>query len=252
MKAGDIAERAALIRDGLLDLLYPPCCLVCGARPAEPLCAACIVEIQPFQPPFCDRCGAPVPAGHPVCPACAVSNPPFAWSQAMGQYAGPLQKAIHRLKYEGRTALARPLGVLLARSLDRPPSPLLSSGLPGETPGFDCVVPVPLHPARFRERGYNQAERLARVVAQERGWQLETRGLLRIRRTRTQTDLGPEERAANVRGAFAAREPLAFDNQRVLLIDDVLTTGSTMRECARVVQEAGAVRVCLVALARGT
>lgn len=246
-------ERAALVWNGLLDVLYPPVCLVCGVRlESGALCPVCTADIHPILPPFCDRCGSPVAAGEGVCAACVTgTEPPFAWTQALGQYVGTLRRAIHRLKFDGKTALAEPLGLLLARSLGEPPSPLLSGPLSGDAPGFDVVVPVPLHPSRLRERGFNQAERLARVVARERGWRVEAQGLRRIRRTRSQTELGPEERAVNVRGAFAAREPLFFDGQRVLLLDDVLTTMATVTECARAVQNAGAKRVCVVALARG-
>lgn len=246
-------KRVALIWNGLLDVLYPPVCLVCGTEQADPLCPVCRREIEPIPRPYCDRCGIPISADRLVCVSCETEGePPFAWSQAMGRYAGALRQAIHRLKYEQKTGLALPLGRLLAHSLDSPSSPLLSACLPSSLPAFEAVVPVPLHPSRLRKRGYNQAELLARVVAEERGWNLDTRGLRRIRRTQTQTALSPAERAANVQGAFTARSPLYFSGQSVLLVDDVLTTTATMRECAKVVQEAGAKRVCIVALASGS
>src|SRR5262249_26772570 len=116
---------------------------------------------------------------------------------------------------------------------------------------FDAVVPVPLHPSRLRERGFNQAERLARIMAQERHWKLDANGLLRVRPTSSQTNLPRTERAANVRGAFAPREPMRFAGKAVLIVDDVITTSATLKEAARVVREAGATRVCVVALARG-
>jgi len=238
------------IWNGLLDVVYPPHCLVCGAWQEEPLCLACRNEIKPPEPPFCDRCGALIPAERTLCLACEKGPaPPFAWCQAMGRYEGALRLAIHRLKYDGKTALAKPLGKLLAESLDRPGSRLLPLPASSDRPAFDAVVPVPLHPSKLRERGFNQSERLARIVAQEYGWRLDTRGLRRIRRTKTQTRLGHQERAQNVQGAFAARAPDYFAGQSVLILDDVLTTTSTCSECARVVKEAGAVNVCVVALA---
>lgn len=242
-------ERAELVWNGLLDLLYPPACLVCGvAMESGAMCAVCLRDMQPVQPPFCDRCGVPVPAERRVCASCENGpEPPYTWSQAMGHYGGTLLRAIHRFKYEGKSALALPLGTLLAHSLDSPPSPLLAA----EPSGFDAVVPVPLHPSRLRYRGFNQAERLARIVAQKRGWRLDTDGVRRTRRTTSQTNLTREARAVNVRGAFAAQEPQRYHNQRVLIVDDVLTTMATTGEVARVVQEAGAKRVCVVALARG-
>ena len=247
-----IQKLGAEVVSGLLDLVYPPRCLVCGAWMEEgALCAECIQSFAPILPPFCDRCGGRAEAGHAVCADCKDDRPPtYAWSQALGQYGGALRHAIHRFKYEGKTALAQPLGTLLARSLDQPPSPLLTYTL-GEPLTFDFVVPVPLHPSRFRQRGFNQAERLARIVAQQRGWTLETKGLLRTRRTRTQATLDKAQRGENIRGAFACRHASPFAGKSVLVIDDVLTTGSTLGEAARVIGEAGASRVCVVALARG-
>jgi len=239
--------------NGLLDVVYPPRCVVCGARQEEgALCLACRKEIGPVAPPFCDRCGEPVPADRIVCAGCEEGpEPPFAWSQTLGPYEGTLRRAIQRLKYDGKTALAPPLGRLLAQSVMHTKSPLLPEPAEDGRPAFDAVVPVPLHPSHLRERGFNQAERIAGAMASACGWPLDTQGLRRIRRTRTQTELTRSERAANVRGAFAARAPLYFHNKSVLIVDDVLTTSATLSECARIVREAGATRVCIVALARG-
>ena len=240
--------------DGLLDLVYPPVCLVCREWiTAGALCEMCRKGVSPILPPLCDRCGAPVPAERIVCTECEQGpEPPFDWSQAMGQYTGPLRIAIHHLKYHGKTALAAPLGQMLARSLDSPTTPLFPIRADPTRPAFDAVVPIPLHPSRLRQRGFNQAERLARVVAAERGWTLDTTGLRRVRRTAVQALLtSREERAANMHEAFAALSPTHFWNQSVLLIDDVITTLATVREAASVVRAAGASRICIAALARG-
>jgi predicted amidophosphoribosyltransferase len=158
--------------NGLLDVVYPPRCVVCGARQdAGALCLACLRDIEkhPILPPFCDRCGAQIPADRLVCVGCEEGpEPPFAWSQAMGQYTGTLRRAIHSLKYDGKTALAPPLGRLLAQSLRATPSPLLPPPA-DDRPAFDAVVPVPLHPSSLRHRGFNQAERIARVLAHATG-----------------------------------------------------------------------------------
>ena len=247
-----VQQLGAEIVGGLLDLVYPPRCLACGAwMEAGALCETCIQSFAPLLPPFCDRCGGRPEAGHSLCAECEAGRPPpYAWSQAMGQYGGALRRAIHRFKYEGKTALAEPLGTLLARSLDRPPSPLLTSTL-GEPLTFDLVVPIPLHPSRLRQRGFNQAERLARVVARQRDWTLDAKGLVRTRRTQSQVSLDGRQRARNLRGAFACRKPFYFEGKSVLVVDDVLTTGSTLHEAARVIGESGAARVCVAALARG-
>ena len=240
--------------NGLLDVVYPPVCLVCREWiMAGALCEMCRKGVLPILPPLCDRCGAPVPAERIVCIECEQGpEPPFDWSQAMGQYTGPLRTAIHHLKYHGKTALAAPLGQMLAHSLDSPITPLFPLRADLTRPLFDAVVPIPLHPSRLRQRGFNQAERLARVVAAERAWSLDTTGLRRVRRTAVQALLtSREERAANVHNAFAALSPTHFWNQSVLLVDDVITTLATVREAASVVRAAGATRICIVALARG-
>lgn len=247
MRRLDIQEGLLQVWNGVLDVVYPLRCLICGREQSEPYCEMCQKEIVPLHPPFCDRCGVSVEAGRLVCRDCETGpEPAFAWSQALGRYTGTLRDAIHRLKYDGKAALAKPLGLLLSRSLAIP-TPLMKV----DETGFDVVVPVPLHPARFRERGFNQAERIARVLAQKRGWPLNTKGLRRIRQTKSQTTLTASARLANVAGAFAAASPLYFQGQSVLLIDDVLTTSATTGECTRVIMNAGAKRVAILALARG-
>ena len=241
-----IREGARLVWNGLLDVVYPPRCLVCGREEAEPFCSVCRSEIVPLNAPFCDRCGVPVAAGRLVCKDCeAGPEPAFAWSQAVGQYTGVLRTAIHRLKYESKGALACPLGELLADALETP-SPLLPQGQQ-----FDCVVPVPLHSSKLRLRGFNQAARIGQILAERRGWPLESGGLIRVRKTRTQTALHASERRRNIEGVFDTMTPLYFDGKSVLLVDDVLTTGSTIQECSRVLRNAGARRVAVLALARG-
>ena len=244
-------EQAGTIANGLLDLLYPPVCLLCEARLDDgAMCAACQRQITPILPPFCDRCGVSVRPDRIVCEPCETGHaPPFHWAQALGMYDGVLRDAIHLLKYNGKAALVEPLGLLLARSLTSP-TPLIKSR--PDLPAFDAIVPIPLHPARQRERGFNQSERIARVVAREMDWKLDWNGLRRIRRTRPQARMNSaEERAANIRDAFAARSPLHFENQHVLLIDDVITTTSTVTAAANAVRDAGATRICVLALARG-
>ncbi len=235
-----------LVWNGVLDLVYPPRCLVCGREESEPFCGECRTEVVPLNPPYCDRCGVPVAAGRLVCIVCEDGPEPwFAWSQAVGQYTGVLRTAIHRLKYESKGALSRPLGDMLAVALEAP-SPLLPAG-----ESFDCIVPVPLHPSKFRSRGFNQAERIARILAESRALPLDSSGLLRIRKTRTQTALHASDRHRNVRGVFDTRSPMYFNGKSILLVDDVLTTMSTVNECSRVLRNAGAKRVVVLALARG-
>lgn len=243
----------SLVWEGLLDLLYPPHCLLCRQRLEEgALCAACLKEMQ-FLAPYraCDRCGVGVSVGDTLCEPCKQGLfPEFEWSFGVGHYSGKLRRAIHLLKYEERLALAEPLGKQLARALEAPYFPRIPLNSMGRLE-FDRVVPVPLHSSRYRQRGFNQSERLAQVVVRERGWQLDTQGLVRVRATRSQANLDKPERQKNMVGAFEARTPRCFEGQSVLLIDDVLTTTATVGECAKALKGAGAVVVCVVGLSYG-
>jgi ComF family protein len=202
---------AALVR-GLLDLLAPPACTGCDEplpASAEGFCAACEPLLDPGE-----RVGAALSAY---------------------LYGGPMAEAVRRLKYGRRTELAPVLGQMLAdRALE----------LAGEV---DAVVPVPLHPARLRRRGFNQAALLAAPVARALAAPLCTRELVRIRDTPPQAELGAADRLRNVRGAFLA---VAAPGARVLLVDDVRTTGATLTECAEALRVAGADRVLTLVLAR--
>jgi ComF family protein len=237
--------------DAALDLVFPALCPVCdavlGPGRRDPLCGGCWDSIRRLVPPLCARCGRPGIAavgdaasamdGEPTCPACAVDPPPFHWARAAAEYAGPLREALHALKFRGTVALARPLAALL-----------LEQCAPARPARLDAVVPVPLAPARERERGFNQATLLAERVA--RAWRapLRARWLARRRATAPQSDLGAEERRANVRAAFVAAPAVA--GLHVVVVDDVLTTGATAAECARALRAAGAAEVGVLSVAR--
>jgi ComF family protein len=239
------------IGNGLVDLIYPRVCLVCGEDlDGGVLCAFCELQFKPINPPFCDRCGEPISVGRIVCKRCESGpGPAYDWSQAAYQYDGALLRAIHRFKYDGKSALAERLGVLLARSMDAR-TPLINAERDSGLPEFDMVVPVPLHPGRLRRRGFNQAERIALVLARERSLLMVSNGVRRVRRTPTQTARSLEMRTENVRRAFHIPNPDLFVRKSVLIVDDVLTSTSTVREVARVIAEAGASRVCVIALAQ--
>jgi ComF family protein len=155
-------------------------------------------------------------------------------------YAGPLMNAIQRLKYNSETHLASPLGGLLSR--------YARTLLPH--PEEFVTVPVPLHKHRLRERGFNQGLLLAKVVASELGTPLDYLSLIRKRDTPSQTGLGRKQRRSNVANAFSVTSAAIFKGTRVLLVDDVLTTGYTLNECARTLKKSGALKVICLALAR--
>lgn len=221
-----------------LDLVFPPRCAGCNRR-GDWLCPACAARVRPLAPPWCARCGVPLrAAGGARCRGCAAGGGhALDWARAAYPFAGPLRGAIHRFKYEGERARAEHLGRLFAIPLDLP-----------EPAGSLLIVPVPLGAARRRERGYNQAEELAKVLATARGDRLDT-GLARVRATRPQVGLGAAERRANVCGAFAW-QGASLAGQRVLLVDDVMTTGATAEACAVALKAAGASWAGILTVAR--
>ncbi|HEU5194969.1 MAG TPA: ComF family protein [Methylomirabilota bacterium] len=227
-----------------LDLVFPALCPVCEATLAgdrrDPLCGGCWDALPRLGPPACSRCGLPSPAlgAAGLCGGCAQEPPAWDWARAAAAYEGVARDALHAFKFHGKRALARPLGALLLEQW--------GGALAGA--GIDALVPVPLGRARERERGFNQSALVAERVAVGLGVPLRPRWLARARATRPQTDLGAAERRANVRGAFAADTAVA--GRHVALVDDVLTTGATAAECARMLRSAGAERVGVLTVAR--
>jgi ComF family protein len=229
----------------LLDLLFPPRCASCGARGA-PLCAACVATIRAPEWDECARCYRPLPrrAGAEPAGLCAIcqadTSAHLSGLRVAARYEGVVRQAIRQLKYHQQRRLAEPLGDLLAD---------VCATL---APQIDLIVPVPLHPSRQRQRGYNQAELLARQCAARLGLPVRPNVLHRIRATPPQVGLGAAARVANVAGAFAASAaaPAALAGRRLLLVDDVCTSGATLTSAADALLAAGAVSVWGLAVAR--
>lgn len=223
------------LRGQFLDVLFPPRCIGCS-RVGEWLCVDCLNQIPLVEPPFCTRCGGAV-AVDGLCARCRVSPLQIECIRSAVYFEGVLREAVHWLKYRGRTALAGPLGDLMAAYWVQHPMPI------------DAVVPVPLHAARLRERGYNQAALLAREMARRVGLVVDERALVRQRATASQTELNASQRKENVRDAFRC-----FGNslagKRVLVVDDVCTTGATLEACAVALYEGGVCGVQALTLAR--
>jgi len=231
---------------GILNVLFPANCPACGNSSGDyeiyPFCDSCWHEIRLYSGPTCGICGLPLVSEHSItCGECLKSPPDFARLRSFGLYEGGLKKAVHQLKFRKGRHLARPLARLVVEAC-----------LPDILPRADTVVPVPLHHSRLLEREYNQSALLAREIAELAGMRLELNGLVKSRKTIPQVGLPRKLRLANLRGAFNVTCGHRFDGCHVLLVDDVCTTGATLRECASVVAEAGAESVNAVTLARSS
>jgi ComF family protein len=220
-------------------LVLPPTCLLCGAAGVggQDLCAGCADDL-PRNLAACPRCASPLPAGGTgPCARCRAQPPDFDRALVAFRYQPPVDVLITRLKFNGRLACARLLGELFAAALAE-----------RGDPAPDCIVPVPLHPRRLRERGFNQSVELARPVACRLGVPLRIDGLRRVRHTLPQVRLDARQRQTNPLGAFALGTPLP--ETRIALLDDVVTTASTIGECARVLRTGGATDITIWAIGR--
>ncbi len=240
--AGADSRRLTAVLDAVLSVALAPSCVACDQlldRPTGgPVCAACWRSILPLTPPLCRRCGDRLSAWRTdpgaLCPRCRRRPSGLACARAIGAYDGALCAVLHALKYDGRRSLA----VRLGRLMRERGGDVLA--------GAACAVPVPLHRSRLRERGFNQAEDLARALGLP-----VCRAVRRIRATPTQTGLSSAERHRNVRHAFGAtRRAAAVAGAVVVLVDDVCTTGATLEACARVLRAAGALEVRALTAAR--
>jgi len=240
---GRISSAANLLLDGLTDLLFPPHCAVCNRsidiREGR-FCAECRAALPFVSANRCPRCGHELgeyAAVHTRCHSCTDKILHFRSATAPFRYEEPVRGLILQMKLARRPDLAAPLADALADHLEK-------EGTMGET---DVIVPVPLHWRRHLHRGYNQALLIARTISRRFDVKLDSRSLRRLQPTGTQTSLTMQARLDNLKGAFGLRRSGAFRGLRVLLIDDVLTTGATCAECSRVLMRAGSARAVRVA-----
>ena len=226
----------------------PADCATCGVPlttdPVPLFCTTCWETIAPLKLARCSQCDRPLPS--PValtyspthrCHHCTIRPPAYVKAWTLYPYLPPLQEAICLFKYRGKVSLAKPLGRLMLNVL---PAALEA----------DLVIPVPLHPTRLREREFNQSLLLADQVATHLHLPLLFSNLVRTVPSEPQSTLSRKERIKNLRRAFAVRQPQLIAQKRILLIDDVFTTGTTMNECAKVLRKAGADAVFALTLAR--
>lgn len=220
--------------DRWLSRAVPGSCLLCGADAGNALiCADCTADLPPAPTPACPQCGEATTHGE-RCGACLTRPPHFAATIALFRYEFPVDRVVQALKYGHQLAVAPWIAARLAERLD--------------AGGHDLIVPLPLHPARLRERGFNQSQQIARHLGRHLGLPVDGSGLMRRRPTAPQAGLMLKERHANVRGAFECRADLS--GRRALLVDDVMTTGATADECARVLRLHGAASITVAVAAR--
>ncbi len=228
----DLRRALSSARSTLVEVVYPRRCAGCGRRGTW-VCDACDAALLRFDAPWCDRCGVPVAIG--PC-RCADLSPSIDAVRAAAPFEGWLREAIIGFKYREEWSRAEHLAAVLLPALH-------GCG------GFDALVPVPLHPGRLRQRGFNQSALLAHHAGAALG--IPVREVLeRLRATPQQVRLDAAQRRANVAGAFAVARAVDLNGQRLALVDDVITTGSTLAACAAALRSSGARHVCAATLAR--
>jgi len=241
-----IPESARRVGEALVSLFFPPHCAACGADTpgGVHLCAGCGEKVTRITAPFCRRCSEPFEGaidGEFECVNCGDRALHFECAVAPYLSRGVVREFIHRFKYDHDRSLRIPLAAWLADAL-------ADARITAQP--IDAIVPVPLHATRFRERGFNQAALLARLLSVRAGVPM-VEALQRTRYTTTQTRLDRHERMENLRNAFRVRDTAAVKSRHLLLVDDVFTTGSTVDECARVLLAAGTASVRVATVARG-
>jgi len=227
----------------MLNAVLPPQCLACKTAVDSPgnLCAACFSTFTFITPPYCDCCGVPLETpviDDVLCGACLADRPSFAQARAVFLYTDVSKNVVLKLKHGDRTDAA----VSLARWMQRAGAPLIDA--------CDLIVPVPLHRWRLLSRMYNQAALLANALGKTTGKAVIPDALVRVKATPVQGGLDRAARRKNVARAFEVRNPRAIEGKRILLIDDVLTTGATASACARTLLSAGAASVSALVIAR--
>ena len=256
-KESPFVSWASSIAESLFATLFPADCRLCGTPLVNisrlPVCKECLSAVRLIGGGTCSICGERLTTpyavsgvhGEPKCGLCRRLDPPFAKAVAYGSYEGGLRELIHMLKYEHVRPAASVLGRMLAEAIRRLETSFGDNQV--------VVVPVPLHAGKMRQRGFNQAELIARAAlktANSSKLVLSDSLLERRRETQSQIGLSSHQRRENIRGAFAVTKPEKVSGRECLLVDDVFTTGTTVSECARILRRAGASNVWVATVAR--
>jgi len=217
----------------ILDWIFPPRCIICDniipLNKPRHFCESCLEVITPLPRPVCEKCGIPVSSGH-ICAKCKNKKISFERNFAAYAYDDLFQALIHRFKYRSRPEYGAGLGLLTAQAISR-----------DELPEIDCIIPIPIHKKRLRERGFNQSELLARALSKVWSIPVDLSLLIRVKNTKPQSSLGIEARKNNIQGAFAINmlKRKTTPYKTILLVDDIYTTGSTMESASGALKEYG-------------
>ncbi|MBI4837753.1 MAG: ComF family protein [Nitrospirae bacterium] len=225
----------------LLNVLFPESCPVCRKpstfHKTAPICAECWDGISPYNGAICRICGKSLVSDASIeCGGCITKKPVFKQARSFGLYDGTLKEAINLLKYHKIKRLSKPLSAIISTA---------------EITGTDAVLPVPLYKKRLRHREFNQSALLAKYLAGNMGVPLAMGCLVKVRDTMPQVGLSAQEREKNIKNAFEVRDKGFIQGKTLMLVDDVITTGATVRECSRQLKKAGAKYIYVMALAHG-
>jgi len=232
----------------ILDILFPQeHCSICrkpgkyGSR--QPWCQECMDNMIQLQCScsICEKCGKYLEGGGTLCSDCRQNLPQFEVARAVGPYEKPYRIATKVLKFLGRKYLARQMGLMMAEKIKHDPA----------YEKADLIVPVPISKLSRQKRGFNQTELLGREISKELGVKMDSTVISRVKETSSQVQLSREEREKNLFYAFEVKNKKKVTNKNIILVDDVYTTGSTCRECTRMLLEAGAAKVCIITWATG-
>ena len=226
------------ISNGLLDLIYQPFCIICETVCDDYLCDECKEKIEIITPPYCYKCG--IPCETYLCTSCKEREFYFDRAVSAGIFDGVLREAIHKFKFKSIETLIEPLGNILVNNY-------MSTGFIRR---IDLIVPIPIHKSRYTERGFNQAEKLGDCISKNFNIPSCRDCLIKVKTTYDQADLQLDERMINLQDAYHVKNKTLVSGKRILLIDDVFTTGSTVNEASKALKEAGAKEVYVYTLAR--
>ncbi|NLK21800.1 MAG: ComF family protein [Epulopiscium sp.] len=231
--------------DIILDIIYPPRCIFCKdiipIQKEKGICEECKKNLSFVEGKTCQRCGKPIEKKRDTCLDCIKYPPEYEKGWAVFVYEGLIRDMMYRFKYGGYKEYARYLGHLMADKI--------RNEAPNEK--FDLIIPIPIHPNRKKSRGYNQGEELAKTISKELNSPMDTSILIRTKETRPQSGLTIIERKNNIKNAFKIKINMDLKQMKILLVDDIYTTGATINSCAKLLKNKNAGKIYFVSLSIG-